>query len=194
MGEFSSSQGASEALPESAQEDTQLKQHLTLHVLSTRQQLNVTVEDKVVLGRSADSESDGTPSVDLSPFLAYQLGVSRRHLMLVQQENGQVVALDLASSNGSFLNGQRLSAHKGQPIHEGDELTLGSLSMRVYFTKDVPFAHLQTRQLAPARVTTEEGQSRSSLAMPVPSIRETLTTQIRHLDGPKNGLEEAGLT
>lgn len=159
--------------------ETDMKPQITLHVLSTRQQLHITIQDKLILGRCAEPETDGTPNIDLSPFLGYQLGVSRRHLMLVRQENDDIFAFDLSSSNGSFINGQRMSGHKGHTLQDGDELMLGSLAIRVYFRNEIPFAHLQTRQLIPVQLETEDEFETSPLAGPVPNIRETLTTQTR---------------
>ncbi|MBI5930335.1 MAG: FHA domain-containing protein [Chloroflexi bacterium] len=165
----------------SSEGETEMKPHLTLHVLSTRQQLHITIQDKLILGRCAEPETDGTPNIDLSPFLGYQLGVSRRHLMLVRQESDEILAFDLSSSNGSFVNGQRMSGHKGHTLQDGDELMLGSLTIRVYFRNEIPFAHLQTRQLIPVQLETEDEFETSPLAGPVPNIRETLTTQTRQL-------------
>ena len=161
--------------------ETDMKPQVTLHVLSTRQQLHIAIQDKLILGRCAEPETDGTPNIDLSPFLGYQLGVSRRHLMLVRQENDDILAFDLSSSNGSFINGQRMSGHKGHALQDGDELMLGSLAIRVYFRNEIPFAHLQTRQLIPVQLETEDEFETSPLAGPVPNIRETLTTQTRQL-------------
>jgi hypothetical protein len=173
---YRSSRSTQETDPSPASSpETQPKQQVIL--LSTRQQMNVSIQHKLILGRTAEVEADGTPAIDLSPFLAYQLGVSRRHLMLVNQDGKEILAFDLSSSNGSFLNGQRLSGHQGHPIHDGDELTLGSLSMRVYFRDEIPFAQLQTRQLTPVKPPAEKEPGGSGLARPVPTIRETLTTQ-----------------
>jgi pSer/pThr/pTyr-binding forkhead associated (FHA) protein len=162
--------------------ETKMKPQMTLHILSTRQQLHISLQDKVILGRCAEPDSDGTPNIDLSPFLGYQLGVSRRHLMLVRQENDEILAFDLSSSNGSFINTQRLSGHKGHRVQDGDELMLGSLAIRVYFRSEIPFAHLQTRQLIPVTAEPEaELEQTSPLSGPVPNIRETLTTQVQQL-------------
>lgn len=172
---------AKDSPAESSEGEKEMKPHLTLHVLSTRQQLHITIQDKLILGRCAEPDTDGTPNIDLSPFLGYQLGVSRRHLMLVRQENEEILAFDLSSSNGSFINGQRMSAHKGHALQDGDELMLGSLSIRVYFRNEIPFAHLQTRQLIPVQLENEDEFETSPLAGPVPNIRETLTTQTHQI-------------
>lgn len=154
-----------------------MKPQITLHILSTCRHIQITLQDKLILGRCVAPETDGTPHLDLSPFLAYQLRVSRRHLMLVRQANDDIFVFDLASSNGSFINGQRLSAHQGHTLQDRDELLLGSLAIRVYFCKEIPFAHLQTHPFIPTPLKRTDTPSPNPLAAPEPDIRETLTTQ-----------------
>jgi pSer/pThr/pTyr-binding forkhead associated (FHA) protein len=145
--------------------------HLTLYVLSTRQQLSVDVTGKTVLGRASGVDDEGTLNIDLSPFMAYQLGVSRRHILFVP-EGDQILAFDLSSRNGSRINGELMSARKGYPIEDSDELMLGSLEIRVYMTSEVPYANMQTRQLP----TLEDALERNPpMPAPRPDIRETLT-------------------
>jgi pSer/pThr/pTyr-binding forkhead associated (FHA) protein len=45
---------------------------------------------------------------------------------------------DLGSSNGTFLNGVRLTAHKAYVIHDGDEIRFGQMALRVYFQVSLP--------------------------------------------------------
>jgi len=42
-----------------------------------------------------------------------------------------LLAEDLDSTNGSFLNGQKLQPRQPQPLKTGDELRLGKLILRV---------------------------------------------------------------
>jgi pSer/pThr/pTyr-binding forkhead associated (FHA) protein len=53
-------------------------------------------------------------------------GVSRRHLKLIRQPDGQYAALDLGSTNGSILNGETLAPGILTPLKMGDEISLGS--------------------------------------------------------------------
>lgn len=80
-----------------------------------------------VLGRS-DPRSSYKPDVDLADFKALELGVSRRHAALVNHQDA-VCVLDLESVNGTYLNGERLQSDKPYPLHEDDELRLGSLNL-----------------------------------------------------------------
>lgn len=84
---------------------------------------------QALVGR-ADPVSNYYPEVDLSPHGALENGVGRRHMRLLVQ-NGQVYAEDLDSTNGTFINGQKLSAKTPQPVRSGDELRLGRLVLRL---------------------------------------------------------------
>lgn len=80
-----------------------------------------------VLGRS-DESSPYVPDINLQEHDALDKGVSRRHAVLLSYRNVLHV-MDLGSVNGTYLNGQRLRPDRPYPLHEGDELHLGSLNM-----------------------------------------------------------------
>jgi len=64
------------------------------------------------------------------PECAVVLGdtnVSRRHAQIAL-EGGEIVATDLGSTNGTFVNGRRITRASIRP---GDELTIGSSRLRV---------------------------------------------------------------
>lgn len=85
----------------------------------------------VVLGRSADAPSSN-PLIDLSQYHAFSLGVSRQHALIGYSENGYTIE-DLGSSNGTWLNGNRLTARQPYPLRSGDHVQLGELLIFVYF-------------------------------------------------------------
>jgi pSer/pThr/pTyr-binding forkhead associated (FHA) protein len=60
------------------------------------------------------------------------MGVSRRHAAIRLQDK-QLHVSDLGSSNGTFLNGTRLNAHRPYQIKDGDEVRLGQMVLRLYF-------------------------------------------------------------
>ena len=70
------------------------------------------------------------PDVDLSPHNAYANGVSRLHavLKLIQDK---IVIMDLGSSNGTYLNGSRLSPYVETRVNHGDVIYLGKLKMQL---------------------------------------------------------------
>lgn len=90
-------------------------------------------EQELVIGRSTQG-SAVTPDVDLKNTKAVDLGVSRMHMTLrYESANNAVLAADLGSSNGSYLNGQRMLAKEVRVLRHGDELRLGKLVLAVSF-------------------------------------------------------------
>ncbi len=85
----------------------------------------------MILGRR-DPTTGAAPEVDLTPYAGYRMGVSRKHASLRLQEN-QLNLWDLGSSNGTFINGTRLSPHRPYPIRDGDEIRLGQMVLRLFF-------------------------------------------------------------
>ena len=88
------------------------------------------IED-VVVGR-ADPDRDFMPPVDLNDVGGADKGVSRRHARIIRRD-GSLHVIDLDSSNGTFLNGQRLVADQPRILRDGDELRLGHLVIKVEF-------------------------------------------------------------
>ncbi len=55
--------------------------------------------------------------------------LSRQHARIVKDDDGGLVVEDLGSRNGTFLNGDRLSAP--QPLKAGDRITLGGVTLKL---------------------------------------------------------------
>jgi len=81
------------------------------------------------LGRTVEGQPI-LPDVDLSPFDAFSLGVSRLHAA-IRIVNSEVVVTDLGSSNGTRVNGQKIVPHVDYPINHGDIIAIGKLKIQV---------------------------------------------------------------
>lgn len=90
--------------------------------------------DEVVLGRTS-SENVMLPDVDFTTFDGERLGVSRLHATL-RRHGDTVVLSDMGSLNHTYVNGQRLHPHEVRVLHNGDEVRLGQLILRVHFRKE----------------------------------------------------------
>jgi hypothetical protein len=91
--------------------------------------LEMSLTRPIRLGR-IDPTQDIYPEVDLSCFLATECGVSREHARIVRR--GEVVEVeDLASTNGTLLNGKRLAPYLPVPLQDGDMLQLGRMLIEV---------------------------------------------------------------
>jgi hypothetical protein len=106
-----------------------LQSWISLHVIESGQILPLADRTEFTLGRSAEGQPI-VPDVDLTPHNAYANGVSRLHAALKLVKN-QIVIVDLGSSNGTYLNGTRLSPYVEVPVAHGDVVYLGKLRLQV---------------------------------------------------------------
>jgi hypothetical protein len=88
-------------------------------------------KQEIILGRR-DPTTGGMPDVDLTAYAGYRMGVSRRHAAIRLQDKHLHLS-DLGSSNGTFINGTRLSAHRPYQLRDGDEVRLGQMVMKLFF-------------------------------------------------------------
>ena len=77
---------------------------------------------KVELGRSLDSD------VRLEDE-----GVSRNHARMKREEDGTVVLHDLGSTNGTYVNGTRISEYE---LNDGDRIQVGSVTILKFSYQD----------------------------------------------------------
>lgn len=127
---------------------------LALHVAGQPQPIIIKgAQDEIVLGRRVLDEPP--PTVDLSEYHAHLLGVSRRHAAIHKQDV-QFTLEDLGSSNGTWLNENRLTPNQPQKLQHGDQIRLGQLIMFAYFTSIQSITlveHGDTASLARRRIT-----------------------------------------
>ncbi len=96
-----------------------------------RTPLRLQITDKITVGRIVATEPV-KPDIDLSPFNAEALGVSRVHFT-IHPEADRLMVTDLNSGNGTFLNGNRLKAEESYRLSSEDQLTIGLLRLDVLF-------------------------------------------------------------
>jgi hypothetical protein len=107
--------------------DAQIK----LHVLGQHDPIWICLTNPLVLGR-ADQDNGIEVNVDLSPYGAAAQGVSRHHASL-ELIRKTVMLTDLGSTNGTFLNDQRLLPQQRRVVRDNDEIRLGKLIIHIYF-------------------------------------------------------------
>lgn len=108
------------------------RQHLLrLHLVQSRQILDHDIDKSLLIGRLC---MDDGHSLDLLDFGAQRYGVSRRHAIIIKH-NLTLMVQDLRSSNGTYLNGERLMPHQAVVLRDGDLLQFGRLQMRVEFAE-----------------------------------------------------------
>lgn len=70
------------------------------------------------------------PDIDLTPYQAYESGVSRLHAT-IRMEKLAVTITDLGSANGTRVNGKLVPPHTLQVLQNGDIVTLGKFKIQM---------------------------------------------------------------
>ncbi len=102
---------------------------ISLHLLENGQILPVSDRIEFTMGRISENQPI-MPDVDLSPFNAFDNGVSRLHAV-IRNNAGSIVIMDLGSSNGTYINGARIVPNIEQTLRHGDVVALGKLKMQI---------------------------------------------------------------
>ncbi len=146
---------------------------LRLEIEGSPEPIHLTFRNReVVLGRR-DPATGALPDVDMTPFAGYRMGVSRRHSQIRYSEDGHLDVFDLGSSNGTFLNGERLEAHYPYRLHDGDRVGLGQIVIRIFFeggskTKQPEAATQKADEKAAETATASEEKKPVSAASEAP--------------------------
>jgi hypothetical protein len=99
-----------------------------LVVINSGRRIVVESAEDLLVGRK-DNQRGIYPDVDLGLDGGYDAGVSRRHAIITPASGGYAIE-DLASANGTFVNGRRLQPQTATQIRHGDELKFGTLILR----------------------------------------------------------------
>jgi len=96
---------------------------VVLQIKDAKEPIPLDFERSITLGR-ADETSTTKPGLDLTPYGALEMGVSRKHA-IIERTDDVLTLVDMDSSNGTHLNGQRLVAEQPRVIRDGGEIRLG---------------------------------------------------------------------
>lgn len=92
-------------------------------LIANGQSVELVGKSSYLIGRE-DQVSGIYPDVDTTRSDGDAAGVSRRHAEIVQQRDLWFLQ-DLNSTNGTYINNQRLAPHARQPLQSGDQIRLG---------------------------------------------------------------------
>ncbi len=115
---------------------------IALYINNQPDPLILDFTQQITLGRLVPN-SGVQPNVDLTAYGAYEKGVSRVHATIRRTEKGLAVE-DNGSSNGTWLEGERLKPYVLMPLAPGNHLWMGKLELVPYFLAETR----QTTQLA----------------------------------------------
>ena len=104
---------------------------LVLQLVESDARLTITPDKETLFGRF-DPDGNNPSQVDLSPYGGRKKGVSRIHAAIYRSKHTLSLA-DLGSSNGTFLNGERLRPQQTRVLRDGDEVRFGGLAAKIYY-------------------------------------------------------------
>ncbi len=90
--------------------------------------------DAFILGRVSAEIKPPETLVDLTQFGALELGISRVHALIRQAKDGYQI-IDLESSNGTWLENERLVPQKPYAVDSGDRIRMGRLNVLIFYPK-----------------------------------------------------------
>jgi pSer/pThr/pTyr-binding forkhead associated (FHA) protein len=103
---------------------------IAIYILDRSQPVEIRLEDEFFIGRLTDEKDKKV--VDLTAYQGYELGVSRRHLMIRRAGKGYH-AIDLFSTNGSWVNEVSLMPQQPFPLKSGSQIRLGQMRIFIVF-------------------------------------------------------------
>jgi serine/threonine protein kinase len=83
-------------------------------------------QSELIVGRAV--KNSPPPDIDLGPHQGAKAGVSRRHARLIRDADSWYVE-DLGSTNGTFLNGAKLTPHQKNTLETGDKVRFGQIEL-----------------------------------------------------------------
>jgi pSer/pThr/pTyr-binding forkhead associated (FHA) protein len=101
---------------------------IAIYILGSTTPMAVQTEQEFVIGRIVEPTKEIV--VDLSSFGGFEMGVSRRHAIIRQGPNGYEI-MDLGSTNGTWLNGQRLAPNKPYALLSASHIRVAGIRLFV---------------------------------------------------------------
>ena len=106
---------------------------IALNIIGSSEILPIRGKNEVTVGRASEGQPI-VPDIDLSPYHAYEAGVSRLHIS-IQINDQEITVTDLGSANGTKINGKQIAPNLPHPLNHGDLLALGRLKIQVLFRR-----------------------------------------------------------
>jgi hypothetical protein len=106
---------------------------IAVYAAGTDKPVYVRVENELVLGRKVNETVESL--LDLTQLGGFQLGLSRRHAMIRRTGTGFEL-IDLASTNGTWLNNEPLVPNQPYPLSNGSQVRLGRMRLFLFYRSD----------------------------------------------------------
>jgi len=106
------------------------RQGIAVYFAETTKPFVIRTDKEFIIGRNLVPTSE--PMLDLSDFDGFKMGLSRRHAMIRQAGSGYEI-IDLHSTNGTWLNDERLTPYAPYPLPSGSRLLLSRIRLFVFY-------------------------------------------------------------
>jgi len=103
---------------------------IAIYAAGTLKPFYLRIKDEFVIGRKVEETSE--TFLDLSELDGFNMGLSRRHVMIRRAKNGYEV-IDLSSTNGTWMNEERLVPEKPYELKNGSQLRIGRLRLLITY-------------------------------------------------------------
>jgi adenylate cyclase len=128
---------------------------------------------EIIIGRPRDSAG---VDLDLSPALS----VSRSHAKICHEGMLYTVE-DLGSRWGTRLNEAEIKGKGPQPLHAGDRITVGEITIRVESLAEAGARPAQMEETGPGVQIAQSIDAKDQSQMPLPTGTEEMTRRLRLL-------------
>ncbi len=115
---------------EATQTASRKTMHIEIEILDTGRKVLLSAEREILVGR-LDTAHGIFPALDLTTDGGLEQGVSRRHARFYTRD-GTCFIEDLDSTNGTFLNGERLTPYLPYAVQDEDAVMFGTLHVKVH--------------------------------------------------------------
>jgi pSer/pThr/pTyr-binding forkhead associated (FHA) protein len=104
-------------------------QKIRIRLEENGEEFEINAIRKLLIGRN---DRDAVVDINLVPYGAYRLGVSRRHAQL-ELKQGRWFLTDIESQNGTKMNNLEIYPLVAYEIPSGTRLQFGELALTIYF-------------------------------------------------------------
>jgi len=104
--------------------------NIEIEVLNTGRKVLLSADREILVGR-LDAAHGIFPELDMTTDGGLEQGVSRRHARIYTRE-GTCFVEDLDSTNGTFLNEERITPYLPYAFRDGDLLMFGTMRLKVH--------------------------------------------------------------
>jgi hypothetical protein len=102
---------------------------VAIYVAGIDKRFSVRIDTELVFGRKVKDTDESL--LDLTGLGGFQMGISRRHAKIRRAGTGYEI-IDLSSTNGTWLNNERLIPDKPYPLANRSQVRLGRMRLFIF--------------------------------------------------------------